>query len=212
MTARADRLRAARRANAAPGGPHDRIVRLAMTGLPAMVGGIVAVMIITPLFPRNEVSFLLDRTKVAITRDRLRVETARYRGQDDKGRPFVLTAGNAVQHSAHVPILNMNSIVAQLKLDSGPAQLTTKQADYNISQQRMLTQSPVQMQSSDGYHMTTSQVMIDLRTNTATGNGGVSGQLPQGHFTAQRIAVDFNTRIVKLDGRVGMQMQARRSH
>ena len=96
MTLGADLLRDRRRANAAPGGPHDRLVHFLFSALPIGVGMIVAVMVITPIFPRNEVSFLLDRNKVAITEDRLKVESAMYRGDDDRGRPFTLTAGSAV--------------------------------------------------------------------------------------------------------------------
>ena len=81
MTAQADLIRDRRRAYAAPGGFHDRMVRVLARGLPAVVGVIVAVMMITPLFPRNEVSFLLDRNKVAITSDRLKVSDATYRGE-----------------------------------------------------------------------------------------------------------------------------------
>ena len=65
MTAQADRIRNRRRAFAAPGSPLDRTVRWLALGLPALVGVVVALMIVTPLGPRGEVSFLLNRNKVA---------------------------------------------------------------------------------------------------------------------------------------------------
>src|SRR5690606_17692601 len=77
----AETLRNARRAIAAPGGPHDRLVKRLSRLLPAGIGAIAALLILVPFSPRNEVSFLLDRNKVAIAPDRLRVENAMYRGQ-----------------------------------------------------------------------------------------------------------------------------------
>ena len=93
MSQQADQIRDKRRAFALPGGSLDRIVRLLAIGLPALVGAIAATMLIAPLSPRGEVSFLLDRNKVDTAADRLRVDNAMYRGRDDQGRPFSLTAG-----------------------------------------------------------------------------------------------------------------------
>src|SRR5579863_8617926 len=124
MTRQGDLLRDRRRAFAAPGSTHDRVVRLLGTVLPAAVGVVVAAMVVTPLFPRNEVSFLLDRTRVAITEERLKVTNAVYRGLDAKARPFSVTAQGAVQHSAEVPVVAMNQLAASLQLDDGPARLT----------------------------------------------------------------------------------------
>ncbi len=66
MTEAADKIRDQRRHWAAPGGSHDRRVRLLAKWLPGAVGVVAAAMIVGPLFPKNEISFLLDRTKVAV--------------------------------------------------------------------------------------------------------------------------------------------------
>ena len=70
---------------AAPGGRHDRLIGILARVLPMGVGIVAALMIITPLSPRGEVSFLLDRTKVAQIDERLSVDNAMYRGRDDQG-------------------------------------------------------------------------------------------------------------------------------
>jgi len=87
MTEAADRIRNQRRQWAAPGGSHDRLIRVLARWLPGAVGVVAAAMILGPLFPRGEISFLLDRNKVATTEDRLVVANAMYRGEDDEGRP-----------------------------------------------------------------------------------------------------------------------------
>ena len=92
--------------------------------LPALVGVVAAMMLITPLSPRGELSFLLDRNKVAIAEDRLRMDNALYRGVDASGRPFSLSAGDAVQVSNRVPLVEMRDLVARIVLPDGPAVLS----------------------------------------------------------------------------------------
>ena len=100
-TQEAQALRSRRQRFAAPGGRHDRLIGLLAKVLPMGVGVVAALMLITPLSPRGEISFLLDRNKVAVISERLRVDNALYRGQDNKGQPFSLTAGEAVQRGRH---------------------------------------------------------------------------------------------------------------
>ena len=69
MTAQADLIRDKRRHFAAPGGAHDRLIGFLAKALPAAIGVVAAVMILSPLSQRGEISFILDRNKVAITGD-----------------------------------------------------------------------------------------------------------------------------------------------
>jgi lipopolysaccharide export system protein LptC len=207
VTAQADLIRDRRRAYALPGGFHDRLVHSLATGLPAAVGVIVAIMVITPLFPRSEVSFLLDRNKVAITTDRLAVNNATYRGEDDRGRAFTVTAGEAVQHSSRVPIVEMRNLMAQLQMSDGPAQLAAPAGIYHIDQDRMVVDGPVNFRATDGYRMVTSGVAIDLKYRRAFGEGGVSGTVPTGTFSADRIAADLGEHTLSLDGHARLRMR-----
>ena len=89
------------------------------------VGVLAALMVITPLSPRGEISFLLDRNKVAIISERLRVDNALYRGADNQNRPFSLTAGEAVQRSSAEGLARMDDLVARLLLDDSIARGAT---------------------------------------------------------------------------------------
>ena len=113
-TQEAKERRGERRLWAEPGGSHDRLVAVLARVLPMGVGVPAALMVITPLSPRGEISFLLDRNKVAVIEDRLRVDNALYRGADHPGRPFSLTAGEAVPRPSAEGIVRMNDLVARL--------------------------------------------------------------------------------------------------
>jgi lipopolysaccharide export system protein LptC len=205
MTEAADQIRDKRRHWAAPGGSHDRKVRFLARWLPGLVGVVAAAMIVGPLFTEGELSFLLDRNKVAVTQERLRVNNAMYRGEDKRGRPFTVTAGNAVQATAAVPEVRMENLAARIRLSDGPAELTAVSGIYNYADQRVVVVGPVVFTAADGYRMTTANVAIDLRDRAVVGSGGVSGTIPSGTFSADRISADLDTRILLLDGNVRMQ-------
>jgi len=206
MTAEADLQRDRRRAFAAPGSPLDRIVRWLAVGLPALVGVIAALMIITPLSPRGEVSFVLDRNKVAIAEDRLRVDNAVYRGADAQGRPFSLSAGQAVQRSVAEPVVQMRDLVARILLSQGPAVLSADAGRYNFEAETVAVDGTVEFEAADGYRMTTRGVSVDLRERTLVGSGGVEGAVPAGTFSADSIRADLSERTVALVGNARLRM------
>lgn len=206
MTAQADIIRDKRRHFATPGGSHDRLIRFLARALPAGIGVVAAVMILSPLSPRGEVSFLLDRNKVAITGERLRVDRAMYRGQDNEGRTFSLTAGKAVQASSRVPVVEMDDLLGQLLLKDGPAQLSAQDGRYNFDTGKVFVDGPVNFTAADGYRMVTNNVGIDLRTRKVAGSGGVQGSIPAGTFSAERIRADLGERTVTLEGNARLHM------
>jgi len=199
-------LRGRRQRFAAPGGVHDRLVGFLARALPMAVGVIAALMVITPLSPRGEVSFLLDRNKVALIDDRLSVANAMYRGRDDKGRPFSLLAGEAVQRSSIEGLVRMRDLAAQLLLTDGPARLTANGGTYDIEAETVSVDGAVRLTASDGYAMTASGVSVDLKTRVMRGDDGVSGEVPAGTFSARTIRADLAARTIALDGDARLTM------
>lgn len=205
-TQEAKALRSERQHFAAPGGSHDRLVRILATALPMGVGIVAALMIITPLSPRGEVSFLLDRKKVAVIDERLRADRALYRGTDDEGRPFSLTAGEAVHKSSGEGILRMKNLAAQLLLSDGPAQLVAPSGEYELATDQVTVPDAVRFTASDGYAVQLSGVTVDLRQRLVTGGGGVSGTVPAGSFSANRLEADLDARTIALIGKARLRM------
>lgn len=206
MTEAADRIRDQRRQWAAPGGSHDRLIRVLARWLPGAIGVVAAAMLLGPLFPRGEISFLLDRNKVATTADRLRVANAMYRGEDDEGRPFTVTAASAVQISAADPVVRMEGLVARILMSNGPAELSAQGGSYNYDREAVDVAGPVTFTAADGYRMTTGHVAIDLKGQRVLGNGGVSGAIPAGTFAADRLVADLDARTIALEGNARLVM------
>ncbi|WP_379922826.1 LPS export ABC transporter periplasmic protein LptC [Erythrobacter sp. R86502] len=205
-TSEARALRGRRQRFAAPGGSHDRLVRFLARALPMGAGVMAALMIITPLSPRGEVSFLLDRNKVAQIDDRLSVDNAMYRGRDNQGRPFSLLAGDAVQRSSTEGLVRMQDLVAQLLLTEGPARLSADGGIYDIDAETVAVNGPVRLTANDGYAMIARGVSVDLKARTMQGDSGVSGQIPAGTFSANTMRADLSARTITLEGDARLTM------
>lgn len=205
-TTEAKQLRSRRKRFAAPGGSHDRLVGFLARVLPMAVGVLAAFMVITPLSPRGEVSFLLDRDKVAMIDERLRVDNAMYRGKDNKGQPFSVTAGEAVQRSGIEGIVRMKDLVARILLPEGPARLGAAGGTYTIADDVVAVPGPLRLSAADGYDMVATGVAINLDTKQMVGAGGVTGAVPAATFSANRIKADLPSRTVTLEGNARIQM------
>ncbi|RZM17607.1 MAG: LPS export ABC transporter periplasmic protein LptC, partial [Sphingomonas sp.] len=80
--------RSPRQVWAAPGSRHDRVVGLARLGLPTAIGVLTAFLVMAPLTAGGDVSFVLDKNKVEVAQERMKLQAAQYRGQDSKGQAF----------------------------------------------------------------------------------------------------------------------------
>ena len=186
---------------ARPGAAHDRLVGAMKIALPALIGIVLAFLVFSPLEDKQEVSFLLKKEEVDRAEERMRVQAAQYRGQDSRGRPFVLNAQRALQRSATQPIVEIGGMSAEMSLENGPARIEAGRARYNIQEERVQVIGPILLTGADGYRMVTHDVVVDLRGRRLASHGPVEGQMPLGRFTAGRLQADLGDRTVVLTGR-----------
>ena len=205
-TSEASRQRRGRQRQAAPGGFHDRLIKILAVALPMATGAIVAFLVIAPFSPRSEVSFILDRDKVEQIDERLRVDNATYRGADKKGRPFSLMAKEAVQRSSKEGIVRLDQVLARILLADGPAQLTAEGGNYQIDDEVLDVPGPLRVRATDGYSLIARGVSLDLRDQMLTGSEGVSGSVPEGTFSANSLKVDLEACTITLDGNARLRM------
>ena len=185
---------------AVPGSAHDRLVRLSKVALPSAVGVLIAVLMLAPLDKSGDVSFILDKKKVESAQERMRVESARYVGTDDKGQRFIVTAERALQRSSEVPLVDIHGLFAQLGLAQGPLMIAAKEGRYNIDTQQVMIDGPVRVAGPDGYRLATRDVTVDFKQRQLASAGPVSGQMRLGQFQAGQLKADLGERKVVLDG------------
>jgi lipopolysaccharide export system protein LptC len=207
----AAQARAARSRWALPGGRHDRIVGLLQTMLPIGIGVLAAFLVMAPLTMGGDVSFILDKNKVDVAPERLRIERAQYRGADKGGRSFQITAGSAVQKSASEPVVRMDDLAARIDLQDGPAALTAQSGRYDIDQQKVAIDGPIQFRAANGYSLDTRDAIVDLRTRKLQSGGAVTGTTRMGNFSANRLDADLEARTVTLRGNARLRIDPTRT-
>ena len=206
MSELAERDRVAKRGWAAPGGFHDMFVRALKIVLPLIVVGFLGYLLISPLSKSKEASFLLDKTKVESAHERLKTQSAQYRGTDDQGRGFTVVANRALQATSSVPIVDVNGMSAQIQLKDGPAVMTADHGRYHMDQQKMDVPGQIRVNAANGYRLDTRNVSIDLNNHSIAGSNGVEGQMPLGHFSASTLAASIADRSVTLGGRAHLHI------
>ncbi|MEQ6334904.1 LPS export ABC transporter periplasmic protein LptC [Sphingobium sp. MK2] len=207
MSVQADQQRDVRRQWARPGGSHDRMVKLLKNWLPVAVGVLSALLATAPFTGGDKVSFVLDKNKVEVAKERMRVTEALYRGEDSKGQPFSLRAGSAVQKSSREPIVDLNNMSARILLSDGPAVLNAQKGRYDMDSERVAIVGPVQFEAAGGYRLTTRDVGIDLKTRRMQSAGRVDGRIPIGTFGADQLRADLEARTVTLNGRARLRIE-----
>ncbi len=236
MSVLADQQRTKRQIWASPSGRHDRLIAALRFLLPVAIGVIFALLTFSPFTGNSERSFLLDKSKVNMAAERMRVTEALYRGEDNKGRPFSLRAGSAVQKSSAEPIIRMSNIDGRILLDQGPASVLAANGIYNLTEETVSVVGPLSVKSGEGYsliandvtlglkdqlmqapgqltfndgkgfNLSANNVTADLRTRRVTSNGGVNGSTNVGTFSANRMTADLKTRIVTLSGNAHLRI------
>ncbi len=200
MSELATKERADRQRWAVPGGSHDRVIRFAKIALPSAVGVVIAFLAMAPLDKSGDVSFILDKKQVENAPERMRVEQARYTGEDNRGQKFQIVANRALQRTSEVPIVDIWGMLARFGLSQGPVTVAANKGRYNLDEQKVTVQGPVKVAGPDGEQLVTRDVTVDLKQNVMTSRGGVAGRMELGQFEAGRLRADLNDRTVVLDG------------
>jgi len=209
MSEQAIRARNLRKIWAAGGSAHDRNVRIALIGLPLLGGALAGLMIIAPITVKDDVSFMLAKNTVAVSKERMRLTQATYRGEDGDGRPFRIEAGSAVQASSRDPIVMLQALSARIGLAAGPATVQAMRGSYDMDTENVKIFGPMVFKTSDGFQMVAQNVSLDLKSRRITSAGRVDGRIPLGHFAAEHLDADITTRTVTLVGHAHLHIDQR---
>lgn len=194
---------------ALPGSNRDRIFGVLKWLLPAAAAAMLGTIVIWPLTKAQEFSFLLDKDKVAMAQERLRLDNAVYRGETSKGEAFTISAGGAVQRSSAVPIVELTALTAKLLTRDGPATVVAPSGRYFLEADKLQISGPVTLNSAAGYSLDSATVDIDLAARSVATDAAVVGTLPIGTFKAGRLRTDIMGRRMILDRGVHLRIYGR---
>ena len=191
-----------------PGSRHDKLVRLAKVALPAAVGVLVAVLAVAPLDNDGDVSFILDKNKVDNAPERMRVDVARYTGEDNQGRPFQIVARSAVQPSSDDPIVDISrDDGAARACATGRSRSSPTLPATTSTRNQAAVSGPVRVTGPNEYRLTTSNVMVDLKDRTRHRQPAACRAIwSLATSSAGRLRADLGQRTVTLDRGVRLKI------
>ena len=139
----------------------------------------------------------------------MRVEAARYIGEDNKGQKFAISRrprGPAVQQSCRSSTIE--GMRARLDLARGPLRIAALNGRYDLEQQKVAIDGPVRVAGPDGYQLATRDVTVDLdkrdhavaRPRSAARCGSASSR--PGSFSA-----DLDERTCRLNDGVRLKIE-----
>lgn len=188
------------------------MIRLLLFALPVAIGVLAAFLVVAPLMMGSEMSFVLDKNRVDVAKERLRIERAEYRGEDAKGQAFHLHAGSAVQQSSAEPVVELNDLQAEIQLPEGPASIVAPKGRYDLNTEQVAVDGAIRFKASDGYLLDTQNATVDLKSRRLESGGRVSGRTPTGVFSANKLRADLERRTVTLDGNARLRIVPQRAN
>jgi lipopolysaccharide export system protein LptC len=180
-----------------------RVTRWLRILVPAVGFTLLAVVVIWPLLNPSEPGFTLSFSDATHVDNRLRMETLRFEGTDEKGRPFTVTAASASQQGVEAPLVELHDVSASMTLDDGtwinadaPSGLLREADD------KLTLNGTVNLYSSLGYEVHGSDVKLDFNTHVVSSDQPVKGQGPLGTFEATGFEGDLASQRITLEKKV----------
>lgn len=117
--------------------------------------------------------------------DGLRLESPRFSGADDAGRPFVVTAEWALPDKPDPERIELGPVRGEMRLEEDRALTLSAEGGAILPKARRLSLAgAVTLRTADGWRLTAPAATADLEAETVVAEGPVSGDGPAGSLEA----------------------------
>jgi lipopolysaccharide export system protein LptC len=188
---------------------YSRFVSLAKIALPLIALALVMVLVAWPQAQSEDPTFQVslaalpegDAGDAAMTR-------ARFVGTDAKDQVFVITAERAVPNAINPERIRLETLQADLTLNSGAwVSMLSVTGLYDRTQQSLTLLDGVDFFADNGFALHTASALIDLADGTAQGSEAVRAQGPMGELDADSFRMVREGQRLFFKGNVRMTLQ-----
>lgn len=161
-----------------------RLIRFTKLVLPLAAVGLLALIALWPEIDRAKDHGRLTFSRFAAEVDGAKLTDARYRGVDEQGRPYTITATTAKQMSPER--VDLTTPVGDVSMKDGTwLQVRSKDGVYLQHAGSLDLSHEVILYRDDGTTMTTQSASIDLKNGAGAGSEPVHAEGPFGTLDAQ---------------------------
>ncbi len=180
-------------------------VKIMKGALPLAALALVAAVLVYVLQPRDAAHMALTFERLSQVKDDLSMIKPRLTGVDDNGMPFVITAARATQEARGSDRVRLEDVAADISMKDGTLlHVTAVKGVVDTKTHVFEVSGGMRMLSMNGYDARTESAVADLKAGTVHGEHGIEADGSFGRITAQRFALDRDTRRLRFTGNVHM--------
>jgi lipopolysaccharide export system protein LptC len=187
---------------------YTRFVNLMKMLLPGGALALIAALVIySSLYEKAGERMNIRFQDVRVGQEELRMLNPRFTGVDEKGQPYVVTAGYALQDKGNSDLLKLDMIEADITLNEG-AWITAQSASGMLDAKKSLLvfDSSIDVYTDSGYEFHSEDGHVDLKAGIFMSNRPVHGQGPAGKITAGNMTLNSKEGLLMFGGGVKMTL------
>ena len=180
-------------------------VKFMKGALPVAALGLGVVVLVYVLQPRETGRMALTFERLGRVEGDLAMLRPRLSGTDEDGLPYLVTAASAVQEERGSDRVRLETVVADISVKGGGALHVTATKGVVDTKLHLLDVSGgIHVSSQDGYDARTESAKADLKAGTLHGESHIEAVGKLGRITAERFALNRETRQLRFSGNVQM--------
>jgi lipopolysaccharide export system protein LptC len=189
---------------------HSRRVGLLRKALPIAAGtGIVFVVLWTWLDPLRFASGLpVELGRISISGTKLTMDAPKLKGFSRDGRPYTVTAEEAVQDLTKPNVIELSKIVGQFDLGGrGNMVLNAKSGIYDGKTEQMKIFDGIDFHSTEGHSGQLSEALVEPRKGHLVSESPVDLFFNEGSLRGNRMEVFDQGKVIVFEGGVTMVLR-----
>ena len=180
-------------------------VKFMKGALPMAALALAVLVLVYVLQPREAGRMALTFERLGRVEGDLAMVKPRLSGTDNDGLPFLVSAASAVQEQRGSDRVRLEAVVADISLKDGTAlHVSATKGVVDTKRHLLEVSSGIHVTSQDGYDARTESAKADLKTGTLHGESRIEAQGKFGRITADRFALNRETRQLQFSGNVQM--------
>lgn len=171
--------------------------------LPALAVAMILLVVVWPQIAPDQNGFHVGISELSPDQaENLNMINARFRGRDDRNRPFSIVADKATQAESGADRVDLERPKADITLTDGAwVALTADQGVYWRDTEKLHLTGNVSLFHDRGFEMHTSAADVDLEAGRAQSDRAVQGQGPTGHVQAEGFRLEDRGRTIVFTGK-----------
>lgn len=171
--------------------------------LPITAVFLLGLVVVWPLVSGRQDGFRVTYASISQVDGSLRMINARYMGTDTGGRPYTITAAEAIQDENDEERVTLKTIAGDTFLEGGSwTTVTANEGLYVRAANTLDLKGNVSVYSDKGHELHTEEATLNLNDGTGMGNRPVHGQGPLGLIEGDRFTVSEGGATLLLNGNV----------